>query len=94
MFKPIAISVFCLATVVAAAAHASGSKQADEVSVTRDGDANEVSRRKADLRAALHSRKQSAPDNAQSSRGNAGSGRILSDQERANLRQQIRQQRP
>jgi hypothetical protein len=51
MFKPIAISVFCLATVVAAAAHASDGKQANGVGVTRDGDADPVSRRKADLRA-------------------------------------------
>jgi uncharacterized membrane protein len=94
MFKPIAISVFCLATVVAAAAHASDGKQANGVGVTRDGDADPVSRRKADLRAALHARKQSAPDHGQAPQGNASPGRILSDQERANLRQQIRQQRP
>ena len=92
MFKPIATSVFCLATLVAAPAHASGSKQADGISVAREGNADDVLRRKADLRAALHSRK-AVPDNAPSPNGNATPGRILSDQERANLRQQIRQQR-
>ena len=93
MFKPIAISVFCLATLAAAASHASGSKQPDGHSVAREANADEVSRRKADLRAALHSRK-AVQDDTQSPRGNATAGRILSDQERANLRQQIRQQRP
>jgi hypothetical protein len=95
MFKPLALTIFCVTCVMGQGAYALGPKlPGAPTRDAREGDSEELLRRKADLRAALQAQKSAASADGQAGSDSVPPGRQLSDQDRANLRQQIRQQRP
>ena len=94
MSKSIAVLLFLMIAVAGVAQASSPQQQPDAKVGQRPAIADDSQRRKADLRSALRAQKQPVLDSKQPNGGTTPAGRLLSDQERADLRQQIRQQRP
>jgi hypothetical protein len=96
MLKPLVLTVFYLTCAFASSAHAFGPKLPNNAGLrdARDSEADDVLRRKTELRSALQAQKPGSPPDGPTGAVAAPPARQLSDQDRADLRQQIRQQRP